>query len=230
MYKNKTFLAIIPARGGSKRITRKNISKLNGKPLIEWTINAGLKSRYIDKVLVTSDDDDILQISKELGSCVVKRPDGLASDTSTTFDVVQHAVNNYTDYDYIILLQPTSPLRAAAHIDESIRFLFQKKADAIISVCKVDHSPLWSNTLPSDCSMSNFIEDSVLCKRSQDLDTFYRLNGAIYICNKTKLLERRSFCLRENIFAFKMERDVSIDIDEPIDFKIASALLEQDCK
>lgn len=150
MYKNKTFLAIIPARGGSKRLPRKNVLDLCGKPLITWSIEAGLNSKYIDKVVVSSDDDEILEISRKFGAETIKRPDELASDTATTFDAIKHTIDNLEKYDYIVLLQPTSPLRDQKHIDEAIELLVEKNADAVVSVCEMDHSPLWSNTLPQD--------------------------------------------------------------------------------
>jgi CMP-N,N'-diacetyllegionaminic acid synthase len=225
MYQNKTFLAIIPARGGSKRLPRKNILDLVGKPLIAWSIEAGLNSKYVDKVVVTSDDDEILNISKKFGAETIKRPDDLASDTATTFDAIKHTIENLPQYDYIVLLQPTSPLRNEKHIDEAIQLLEAKKADAIVSVSEMDHSPLWSNTLPEDGNMNNFLRDEVLNKRSQDLEKYYRLNGAIYICNTENLLEEKSFFLKENIFAYVMERKDSIDIDKLIDFKIAGLYL-----
>ncbi|MGD9625711.1 MAG: acylneuraminate cytidylyltransferase family protein [Arcobacter sp.] len=226
MYKNKTFLAIIPARGGSKRLPRKNVLDLCGKPLIAHTIEAGLKSNYIDKVIVSSDDEEILEISKKIGAKTVKRPDELASDIATTFDAIKHTIDNNIDkYNYIVLLQPTSPLRNEKHIDEAIELLEIKNADAIISVCEMEHSPLWSNTLPQDGSMKGFLRDEVLNKRSQDLEKYYRLNGAIYICKTEKLLENKSFFLKENIFAYIMDRENSVDIDEDIDFKIAEVIL-----
>jgi len=222
----KTFLAIVPARGGSKRLPRKNILDLNGKPLIAYSIEAGLQSKYIDKVIVTSDDEEILNISKEFGADIIKRPDELASDIATSFDVIKHTIENVDKYDYIILLQPTSPLRSAVQIDEAIELFKTKEANAVVSVCEMDHSPLWSNTLPQDGSMQGFLRDEVLSKRSQDLEKYYRLNGAIYICKTDKLLEEKSFFLKENIFAYVMDRESSIDIDEEIDFKIAEALIQ----
>ncbi len=225
MYKDKTFLAIVPARGGSKRLPRKNVLDLMGKPLIVWSIEAALESRYIDSVVVTSDDSEILQIAKEFKANTVKRPKNLASDTSSTFDAIEHTINNLKRYDYIVLLQPTSPLRNANHINEAIELLISKKADAIVSVCKMEHSPLWSNTLPKDDSMQGFLRDEVLNKRSQDLETFYRLNGAIYICKTEKLLEQKSFFLKKRIYAYRMSRENSIDIDEKMDFKIAEILM-----
>jgi CMP-N,N'-diacetyllegionaminic acid synthase len=227
MYKNKTFLAIIPARGGSKRLPRKNVLDLNGKPLIAYSIEAGVNSKCIDKVIVTSDDDEILDISRKFGADIIKRPDELANDTATTFDAIKHTIDNCEKYDYIVLLQPTSPLRNEKHIDEAIELLENKKADAVISVCEMDHSPLWSNALPEDLSMKNFLREEVLNKRSQDLEKYYRINGAIYICKIEKLLENKGFFLKENIFAYTMDRNSSIDIDEEIDFFITKVLMDE---
>ncbi len=218
MNNNKTFLAIITARGGSKRLPRKNVLDLCGKPLIAYSIEAGLKSKYISKVVVSSDDEEILQISQNFGANIIKRPKELASDTATTFDAIKHTIDSLEKFDYIVLLQPTSPLRSEKHINEAIELLEEKNADAIVSVCEMEHSPLWSNTLPQDGSMKNFLKDEVINKRGQDLEKYYRLNGAIYICQIKKLLESKSFFLRENIFAYIMDKKYSIDIDEEIDF------------
>ena len=223
---NKTFLVIIPARGGSKRLPRKNLLDLCGKPLIAYSIEAALKSKYISKVIVSSDDEEILNIAKEYKADFIKRPDELASDTATTFDALKHTLENVEKYDYVVLLQPTSPLRTEKHIDEAIELLKEKNADAIISVCEVEHSPLWSNTLDENLDMSNFLRDEVLNKRSQDLPKYYRLNGAIYICKTDKLLENKGFFLKENIYAYKMNKKHSVDIDEEIDFIIAEKLMQ----
>ncbi len=226
MYKDKTFLAIIPARGGSKRLPRKNVLDLNGKPLIAYSIEAGLKSKYIDSVVVTSDDKEILDISKKYGALAMKRPAELANDTATTFDAIKHAIENTNEYDYVVLLQPTSPLRNAKHIDEAIELLESKNADSVVGVCEMDHSPLWSNTLDDTLSMENFLREEVKNKRSQDLDKYYRVNGAIYICKIDRLLEEKSFFLEEHIYAYRMDKENSIDIDEEIDFKIAEVFLD----
>ncbi len=226
MYKNNTFLAIIPARGGSKRLPRKNILDLNGKPLIAWSIKAGLKSKYIDKVIVSSDDTEILDISQDYGADTIKRPDNLANDTSTTFDAIKHAIENLEKYDYVILLQATSPLRNENHIDEAIELLESKNASAVVSVCTMDHSPLWSNILDDSLSMKSFLREGVLNKRSQDLEKYYRLNGAIYICKTDKLLEKKSFFLKDNIYAYIMSQDSSIDIDSKFDFNLAKFYID----
>lgn len=227
MYKGRTYLGVVPARGGSKRLPRKNILDLNGKPLIAYSIESGLNTMYIDTVVVTSDDDDILNIAKKYETKYIVRPDYLSSDTATTYSVIKHAIKKIKMHDYIVLLQPTSPLRTHKHISEAIELLESKNADAIISVCEMDHSPLWANTLKENASMSGFLKNEILSKRSQELEKYYRVNGAIYICRTDKLLKEGTFYLKDNIFAYIMERDDSIDIDDKIDFKIASVLQEK---
>jgi len=230
MHNAKSFLAVIPARGGSKRLPNKNILNLAGKPLLYWSIRASLQSKYIDKVVVSSDSQEILNISKQEGAETIKRPDSLSDDTATTFDAVKHTIENLQMYDYIVLLQPTSPLRDTLHVDEAIELLESKKADAIISVCESEHSPLWANILDETLSMNNFINEKTMSKRSQELETYYRLNGAIYICDTKKLLEQKEFFLKENIFAYIMDKKSSVDIDEDIDFKLAELLLMERIK
>jgi len=226
MHKEKTFLAIIPARGGSKRLPRKNILDLNGKPLIAWSIEAGLKSKYIDKVVVSSDDNEILEVSQKFGADVIVRPPELASDTATTFDAIEHTIKSLKKYSYVVLLQATSPLRDSKHIDEAIELLEKKDADAVVSVCEMEHSPLWSNSLDKTLTMKGFLRYEVLNKRSQDLEKYYRLNGAIYICKMERLLEEKGFFLEDNIFAYVMDRESSVDIDEAIDFKLAQSIIK----
>ena len=227
MIKDKSSLAIIPARGGSKRLPNKNILDLAGKPLITWSIESGLKSKYINKVVVSSDSDEILNISKKYGADIIKRPNELASDMASSFDSIKHAIENIKEtFEYLILLQPTSPLRNNWHVDEAFELLYEKKADAIISVSEMVHSPLWSNTLPKDGSMANFLKDEVLDKRSQDLEQYYCLNGAIYICKIDRFLQEKSFFLNSNIFAYKMDRESSVDIDEKFDLQLAEMLID----
>ncbi len=231
MHKEKTFLAIIPARGGSKRLPGKNILDLNGKTLVTWSIEAGLKSKYIDEVVVTSDNTEILNISQNAGAVVIERPAELATDTSTTFDSIRHTIENSKNHDYIVLLQPTSPLRTKGYIDKAIELLIRKEADAVVSVCEMEHSPLWANTLPNNKSMDNFIKDKMGEKRSQDLDKYYRVNGAIYICSVDRFIQEKTLFIKDNIYAYEMNRSASIDIDERIDFEWAEfLLLKSQCK
>lgn len=221
MYIGKSFLAIIPARGGSKRLPRKNLLDLCGKPLIAWSIEAGIKSKYLDAIVLSSDDSEILKIGEDYKIQTIKRPQKLASDIASSVDVVKHVIKNLESYEYIVLLQPTSPLRDSSHIDEAIELLENKNADAIISVCEMDHSPLWSNTLNENLSMQDFLNKDVLQKRGQDLDKYYRLNGAIYICKTKRFIEESSFFLKKNIYAYVMDVQNSVDIDKRIDLESA---------
>lgn len=228
MFDNKRFLAVIPARGGSKRLPRKNILDLAGKPLISWTIEAARKSKYIDDIIVSTDDEEIAKVAASCDVGVAIRPDFLATDTANSLDVVLHAIESQnSNYDYILLLQPTSPLRNNNHINEAIELLFEKNADAVISVCETEHSPLWANVLPENGNMDNFLVSDVKNKRSQDLPSFYTLNGALYLVDKNKLKTEKSFFLDRNTYAYRMDREDSIDIDTLLDFQIADLIMNK---
>ncbi len=229
MYNNKRVLAIIPARGGSKRLPRKNILDLNGKPLIAWTIEAALKSRYIDKTIVSTDDKEIAEISDKYGAEVpFMRPKRLASDTASSVDVILHAINFYKEkgnnFEYIVLLQPTSPLRMDEDIDAAFEQL-DDKTKAVVSVCETEHTPLWSNTLPADLSMKDFIRPEIKNVRSQDLPKYYRLNGAVYISEIGYFKDNIGF-IGDRTVAFIMLQERSIDIDSVFDFLFCEFLMK----
>ena len=227
-----TFLGVITARGGSRRLPKKNVLDLAGKPLIGWTIEAALRSKYIDELIVSTEDAEIAEISRSHGANVpFTRPQELSADDVHPVDVVIHAVNYFIhelekEFEYVAFLQPTSPLRNEHDIDEAIEFMFSTKADAVVSVCEADHSPLWYNTLSENLSMKNFLRDDLKGKMSQDLPTYYRLNGAIYICKVKRLLKENTFFLKDNIFAFVMDVKKSVDIDSLVDFKLAEILMQ----
>lgn len=226
MYDDKTFLGIIPARSGSKRLPDKNKRHLAGKPLICWSIEAGMNSQYLDQIVLTTDDEDILDIANAYDIKTIKRPEKLASDTATTFSAIEHAIDKIEEqYDYIVLLQPTSPLRNEKHIDEAVEYLNYKGADAVISVCEMDHPPQLSNTLPENRSMAGFLSEEVKGKRSQDMDQYYRLNGAIYICNLDRFQDEQTIFIKNRIYAYIMDSRSSIDIDEKIDFEFGKYLI-----
>lgn len=227
MFGNKRFIAIIPARGGSKRLHKKNSLLLHGKPLISWTIEAAQKSKFVDEIVVSTDDDEILDIAIEQSVKTIVRPSELATDVAPTIDVIKHVLSKYTNFDYVILLQPTSPLRTSEHIDQAIDFLMVQGADSVVSVCKTEHNPLWSNVLPQDRRMDLFIRNEIRNVRSQDLPQYFRLNGAIYICIKDRLLSEQSFVLPSNCFGFEMDVESSVDIDTMLDFEFASFLMEK---
>lgn len=221
-----SFLAIIPARKGSKRLPGKNILDLNGKPLITYTIEAALKSKYISSIVVTSDDEQVLDIAKKYKVNTINREKELASDTATSTDVVLDAIKKQKRYDYILLLQPTSPLRTTNHINESIELLLEKKADSVISMCEVEHPIQWCTKLDETQSLDNFIQNFDT-RRSQDLEKYYRLNGAIYIIKTTKFIEKKTFFINKNNFCYLMNKEDSIDIDAKIDFLIAQTLIKE---
>mgnify|MGYP000403183643 CR=1 FL=1 len=220
-------LAIIAARGGSKRLPRKNVLDLHGKPMIAWSIQAGLQSKYVDRVVVTTDDEEIADVSRRYGASVpFMRPDDLSSDDATSLDVVRHAVKSLGEsYKYIILLQPTSPLRESKHIDGAVEFLMQKNADGVIGVSEVEHPVEWTNVLSDDLSMNGFLSSDVVGKRSQDFPKRYRINGAIYLCDIEKMLYENTFFMEQGCYAYRMERESSIDVDEEVDFILAASFL-----
>ena len=230
MIENGKVLAIIPARGGSKRYPRKNIAQLCGKPLIAWSIEAGLQSKYVDRVVVSTDDEEISRAATRYGADVpFIRPENLSHDTATTIDTVIHAINEVENesekYRYILLLQPTSPLRNAQHIDRSVETLIEKNADSIVGVTEVSHPVEWTNTLPIDASMDDFISDEVYFTRSQDFPKRYRINGAIYLIKKSSLITSGKMISKNNSFAHIMSKFASVDIDDQFDFMMAETIL-----
>lgn len=228
MINNKKIIAIIPARGGSKRLPRKNILSLEGKPLIAWTIEAALESAYIDRVFVSTDDLEIAEIAKKFGAEVPElRPKSLGLDSTTTMDVLSHVLHNYkNDEHYFVLLQPTSPLRTNKHIDEAIAMMATKDAKLVVSVTSCEHSPLWTNKLPSNGCMNNFLNKQSNL-RSQELDSYYRLNGAIYVQDIQYFLKNRTINYDEYSYAYIMDTKSSVDIDNEIDFELAEFYLRK---
>ncbi|MDB2696967.1 acylneuraminate cytidylyltransferase family protein, partial [Alphaproteobacteria bacterium] len=139
----KRVLSIIPARAGSKRLPRKNLIDLAGRPLIAWTIEASLNSKYITKTVVSSDSEEILKIAKEYGADIIKRPSVLANDTASSESVVAHALESIEEeFNFVVLLQATSPLRNTKDIDNSFEKLFRENVTALISVCETDNKIL----------------------------------------------------------------------------------------
>ncbi|HDC4521352.1 MULTISPECIES: cytidylyltransferase domain-containing protein [Enterobacter cloacae complex] len=223
-------IAIIPARGGSKRLPGKNIKKICGRPLIEWTIEAALKSKLFDRIIVSTDSDEIREISIRAGAEVpyLRSPE-LSSDTATTNDVVTDIVNwlegTGVVVSTIMILQPTSPLRTETDIINAFDLMVEKKAKAIVSVCEIEHPIQYCNVLEDDLSMDNFIPEASI-KRTQDLPTYYRLNGSIYLFNRDYVSNINTI-YSKGTFAYIMNRFNSIDIDEEIDFELAEILLSK---
>ena len=231
-YKEKSILAIIPARGGSKGVPAKNIRPLAGKPLIAYTIEAATKSKYVDRVIVSTDSETIADTCNIYGiSIPFIRPSELSTDESPTWQTVEHAVdwlsnNEKKTYDVICLLQPTSPLRNVGHIDQSISKFLSCNADSLVSVCRSPKSPYWSQHITPDGYLSPLFPDSGNYIRRQDVPVTFDLNGAIYLV-KTEFFRRTHLFKGPRTVAYEMDYQSSIDIDTPLDFEIAEIIRKQ---
>ncbi len=228
MYKEKTILGIITARGGSKGLPRKNLKPLCGKPLIAWTIEQALASKYLDKVIVSTDDEEIAEISKQFGAEVpFMRPKELATDEAKSVDVVLHAVNFLESmgehFDIIVLLQPTSPLRTTEDIDNAIESFNENNCESLVSVYEAPHSLFWSFDIKGGY-LEPFLGKEYLNKRRQDLPKLYLPNGAIYISTKDSIENYRGF-LTDNIHPYIMPPERSIDVDTELELKLCETLL-----
>jgi CMP-N,N'-diacetyllegionaminic acid synthase len=228
---NKEILAIIPARGGSKGVPRKNVRELNGKPLIGYTIEAAKKSNKVSRVVVTTEDIEIATVSREYKAEVpYLRPDELSQDNSPTMECVLHMLNylekteGYVS-DYVLLLQCTSPLRNHSHINEAIDKLLNSDYDSIVSVCEAEVNPYWANIFEGD-KLKYFIEEGRKITRRQELPNVYRMNGAIYLI-KTEVLKKQKTFEPEEVMGYIMDSYSSVDIDTEMDFKIAEAIIKE---
>lgn len=217
MYKNKKILAIIPARGGSKGIPNKNIIKILNKPLIAYTIEAALKSKYIDDVIVSTDSEEISKISKKWGANVpFLRPLSLATDEAKTIETIIHTLESLKNkYDYVILLQPTQPTRKTKQIDEAIERIIDYSYISLVSVSKVKEHPVLMRTIDSEGKLRAIINKSGVIRR-QDFQDVYKVDGAIYINDVKKLNIQTN--LNDNEYAYVMDEKV-IDIDEQEDIE-----------
>lgn len=226
-------LAIIPARGGSKGVPRKNIRALAGKPLVAWTIEAALGAANIDRVMVSTEDDEIAAVSVEFGAEVpFPRPAELAADDTTTLAVLQdmlaclEAGEQYRP-DAVITLQPTSPLRTARHIDEAITlFEADPKADSLVSCIEAPHIFHPRSVMIKDQSgyLRPYLDDPQPTRRQDKKPVFARNGAAIYI-TRTECLNR--FIFGGNLIAFPMDDVSSLDIDSERDLELAARLLAE---
>lgn len=232
MINEKDILAIIPARGGSKGIPKKNIKDLCGKPLIQYTIEAAKKSKYIDRVIVSSDDSEILNTVKNVGIDIpFIRPNEIAKDDTPSMDVIMHCLewlkrNEEYIPKYICLLQCTSPFRNEQHIDEAIEKMISENGSAIVSVCESEVSPYWMKKIENG-KLIDFINNNETYYRRQDLPKVYQLNGAIYISEINNLIKNRKW-YTDNTLGYVMDSASSIDIDTALDFKLAEIIMKEE--
>jgi CMP-N-acetylneuraminic acid synthetase len=216
----KKVLSIIPARRGSKGLPGKNIANLAGKPLIAWTIEASLGSKYITKTVVSSDDKKILNISEEYGANTIRRPDDLASDVATSESVVKHAIDYLESmgevFDIVILLQPTSPLRNCKDIDSAFEVMFDSSATAVISTCEFDNKILKTFIESSNGFLEGISNNKYPFMRRQDLPKVYMSNGSIYIID-TKTFKNVNSFMTDKTLNYLMPKKGSVDIDSSDD-------------
>ncbi|KQL46515.1 acylneuraminate cytidylyltransferase [Brevibacillus choshinensis] len=227
MIDNKSVLAIIPARGGSKGVPRKNIRNLSGKPLIAWTIEAAKKSSYIDQLIVSTDDEEIAEVAREWG-CEVPflRPAELAQDHTPGMDPVLHAMEMLPGYDFTLLLQPTSPLRITEDIDACLEQCVREAANACVSVTHSDKSPFWMYQLSDSGKLLPILEAEQPVLRRQDAPDVFVLNGAVYVAKSSWLQQHRTF-LHAETTGYAMPKDRSLDIDTKLDFTIVETIMNE---
>ncbi len=222
-------IAIIPARSGSKGLKDKNIKKLNGKPLMAYSIEAAKESKLYDCIHVSTDSKQYADIAVQYGAEVpFLRTKETASDTASTWDAIKFVLEEYRkqgkNFDVLTVLQPTSPLRTAKDIQKAYEIFIRKEADSVVGMCEMEHSPLWSNVLPEDGCLNGFLKEEVNRPR-QKLSGYYRINGAIYIVDVNFLLKNGNL-YGEHGYAYIMPKECSVDIDEEIDFAKAEFLME----
>lgn len=220
MVNDRKVLAVIPARGGSKGVPRKNIRPLGGKPLLCWTIEAARASRYIDRLILSSDDREIIEIARQAG-CEVPfvRPAELSRDDTPGVEPVLHALKMLPGYDYVVLLQPTSPFRSSEDIDRCIEACIKSGAPSCVSVTAPDKSPFWMYTLDRQSRLSPMLPAPEGFSRRQDLPQVYALNGAVYVAQTSRLFENPVFVTAETLgYIMSKENSVDIDTEEDLAF------------
>lgn len=229
-------LGLITARGGSKSIPGKNIKPLAGKPLIQWTIEQALKCSFVNRLVVSTDDDEIRRVCLEGGAeAPFLRPPELAGDASPHFDVILHALDwleKEQEYrpDYLLLLQPTSPFRTSADIEGIIRMAAENPlADALVGVCEAENHPYLTRKLNPSGTLDFFVESNLAYLRRQDLPPAYVINGALYL-NKPFALRRDRIIVPPGALAYIMSGEASLDVDTPWDFYLADLIMKDRLK
>lgn len=225
------YLAIVTARSGSKRLPGKNVRELCGKPLFVWSVLAGLACPKIARTIVSTDSAEYQRIAIEAGAdCPWLRIPALAADTTSSADVVKEVLDRLGDevkqFRGLVLLQPTSPLRIAEDIGGALALFESRNAPAVVSVSEAECPPAWVGQLPPDLVMDEFVPEQFRGLRSQDLGTWYRLNGAVYVIGIKEFCREHGFVPRGTL-GYEMPRERSIDVDTAFDFNLAALLMAQ---
>jgi CMP-N-acetylneuraminic acid synthetase len=225
----KKVIALIPARGGSKGVIRKNLRKVSGRVLMDFTVEAAKSSRHVDAVYVSSEDEEILNFARASDVEVICRPAEYASDTASAVEVVTHFINDLPSKlrqqdPYIVYLQPTSPLRTSKHIDDALEIIVLLNNDKLVSVTELETSPFKSFKINHDGNLESLFDEKLSNARRQDLPTTYIPNGAIYIFRISDFIERGGFPSNGSI-PFIMNEEESLDIDTEADVKRLEQIL-----
>lgn len=226
-------IAVIPARSGSKGLPDKNIRKVNGKPLLAYTIEAALNSGCFDTVHVSTDSEKYADIARKYGADEpFLRSAELASDTANTWDAVREVLRRYAEmgktFDTVMLMQPTTPLRTGEDVQAAYQLLQEKKAKSVIGVCEVDHSPLWCDTIPESGNMQGFGRKDLAWVTRQELKKFYRVNGAIYLLTvMDNTIAADDDIYEDGCYALFMDRRKSVDVDCEDDLEFVEFLLSR---
>jgi CMP-N,N'-diacetyllegionaminic acid synthase len=225
-------IALIPARGGSKGLPGKNIKDLCGKPLIAYTIEAAAKAKYIDDIILSTDDETIAEVGRHYGAKVpYLRPKELATDNALGIDNYIYTVErlnkefNYTIDEFAVLL-PTCPLRTHEDIDNAIELFFINKADSVISFCRASHPPAWAKKINGDGILEDYFKTPTDNKNRQAIENAYMPNGAIYVL-KHKLVKERYSLYSERTYAYIMPPERSFDIDSAFDFELTELYIKK---
>jgi CMP-N,N'-diacetyllegionaminic acid synthase len=232
-FNKRVILGVITARGGSKGIKKKNIAVIAGEPLIVYTIEAALKSKMLTDVVVSTDSKEIAETSNKAGLLVLSlRPSELARDESPTLDVLHYEILQYEAMskklvDYVMVLQPTSPLRTAENIDEAIKLIFNEpEADSLISCCVATACHPRTMYSLNKGRMASFLPVEAKHRRRQELETLFMRNGAIFISTRELIMERGRI-IGDSPLGYIMPVDQSINIDEPIDLELAEFYIKR---
>lgn len=230
MTNGRPVIALIPARGGSKGVTRKNLRVIAGRSLVEIALQAAIDSQRVDRVFLSSDDSDILAVGRKLGVVCIKRPDEFATDHASAIEVVRHftgeiPVDIACKDPYILYLQPTSPLRTARHIDDALAEMEKQSEDRLISVVQLEHSPYKSFYIDENGKLHSLFDEKFSNARRQDLPKTYVPNGAIYIYPVSAFVECDGFPSNGSL-PYIMDKAISIDIDSEADLKLLEQYME----
>jgi len=231
VYKNNRILAIIPARGGSKGIKGKNLRTLNGKSLVEHSILRAIESEYIDDIILSSDDKNILAVGERYPINIEQRPSELAEDQTPMKDVIlavlKRVIKEGKTYSSFVLLQPTSPLRSSKDIDRTIESLYSGNYHSSVSICLFEPHPFLTVHIDDNNCLSTYIKDSEKYNRRQDYPDLYRINGAVYTAYIDRYIENPVFLTEGQTGYYKMPLERSVDIDEEDDISYVEFLLNK---